>query len=112
MTINTNGPLLRNAVIYVFILDLNNRCAAKLRQIGAESTKCLTTVFEFIPLSGKTFNKLEELETDKYGIENFGSVEPVFSNVSGVKRQFDVNMYGIFEVRDLLTKFLFFALRF
>lgn len=101
-------------MFYVFILDLNNRCATKLRQIGAASTQCLTTVFEFIPLSGKTFNKLEELETDNYGIENFGSVEPVFSNVSGVKRQFDVNMYGIFKVRDLLTKFfkLFLFLRF
>lgn len=79
------------------LTDLRNRSEAKLKQISADPRKCLATLFEFIPMSGKTINKLDEIETSKYGIENFGSVGPIELMVSGVLRKFDVNMYGIYK---------------
>lgn len=57
-------------------------------------------------MSGKTSNNLDEIETSKYGIENFGSVKEIESKVSGVQRNFDVNMYGIYKVHVLMC-FLF-----
>lgn len=77
--------------------DLKNRSEAKLKQISADPRKCIATLFEFIPMSGKTSNNLDEIETSKYGIENFGSVKEIESKVSGVQRNFDVNMYGIYK---------------
>lgn len=77
--------------------DLENRSKAKLKQISAHPGKCLATLFEFIPMSGVTINKLDELETSKYGIENFGSVGKIIAEVAGLKRHFDVNMYGIYK---------------
>lgn len=94
-------------IILSFLLqDLKNRSEAKLKQISADPRKCIATLFEFIPMSGKTSNNLDEIETSKYGIENFGSVKEIESKVSGVQRNFDVNMYGIYKVHVLMC-FLF-----
>lgn len=94
-------------IILPFLLkDLRNRSEAKLKQISADPRKCLATLFEFIPMSGKTINKLDEIETSKYGIENFGSVGPIELMVSGVLRKFDVNMYGIYKVLMCFVVFL------
>lgn len=76
--------------------DLEKRSEAKLKEISADPRKCLPTLFEFIPMSAKTINELDRIETSKYGIENFGSVKQIESKVSGVQRNFDVNMYGIY----------------
>lgn len=94
-------------IILPFLLkDLRNRSEAKLKQISADPRKCLATLFEFIPMSGKTINKLDEIETSKFGIENFGSVGPIELMVSGVLRKFDVNMYGIYKVLMCFVVFL------
>ncbi|XP_062602428.1 stimulator of interferon genes protein-like [Saccostrea cucullata] len=79
------------------VTELEKRCEQKMKEISVDPKKCVVKLFEFIPLSGKTIHSLDEIESSKYGIEKFGSVRKVESSVAGVRRQFDVNMYGIYK---------------
>ncbi|XP_062586876.1 uncharacterized protein LOC134248495 [Saccostrea cucullata] len=79
------------------VTNLAIRCKQKMTEINADPNKCVVKLFEFIPLSGKTIHSLDEIESSQYGIEKFGSVRKVESNVAGVRRQFDVNMYAIYK---------------